>query len=326
MESSWLQFLAAPAVFVLFLPFVMVAARTSKDERRRQARFAMLQTGGAGGLSSGKQTELLKDVEQTPVGGFHTVVSRVTTGAKLDVLLLQANSQQTSSALLRHCSFFASAAMLIICLATRSLLVGVPLGLGAGLIPWLRLKLRATKRTDGMNKALPQVMDMISRALRAGHSLPAALGIVAEEAPEPARSAFAEVFQKQKFGLPLREALMEMIRCFSSEDLKVLVTAMLVQRETGGNLIQILDRTSTVIRERLKLQGDVRVHTAQGRMTGWVLCLLPVLMLCMLLLTDPSYPKVLLDDPLGRKLTCAGVALLALGAFLIHRIVKGIEV
>jgi tight adherence protein B len=312
-------------VFALFLPFVVVASRPSKEEQRMQARFSMLQTGGAGGLSSSEKTDPLKSVEKEPAGR-HATVARVVAWGNLDVLLLRAKSQRTPSALMRLCSLLAFGAWLITLLGTRSLAMGAAAGVGAGLMPWLHLKMRAKQRTDAMNKALPQVMDMISRALRAGHSLPAALGIVAEEAAEPARSAFGEVFQKQKFGLPLRDALMGMIRCFPSDDLKVLVTAMLVQRESGGNLIQILDRTSTVIRERLKLQGDVRVHTAQGRMTGWILCLLPLLMLCMLLLTNPSYPKVLLDDPLGRKLVWAGIALLALGALLIQRIVKGIEV
>ena len=318
--------LTALVVFALFLPFVLTAARTSKEEQRMRARFAMLQIGGAGGLSSNGKAELLKAAEQQPIGRYDIIMARIAVWANLDLLLLQANRQQTPSALIRLCGLLASGALLLAFLGTRSLFLSMALGAGAGTAPWLLLKVRARQRTDAMNKALPQVMDMISRALRAGHSLPATLGIVAEEAAEPARSAFGEVFQKQKFGLPLRDALMEMVRCFPSEDLKVLVTAILVQRDTGGNLVQILDRTSSVIRERLKLQGDVRVHTAQGRMTGWILCLLPVLMLGMLLLTNPSYPKVLLDDPLGRKLVYAGVALLALGAFVIQRIVKGIEV
>lgn len=319
-------FVTSLVVFGLFLPFVFMAARISKEERQMRARFAMLQSRGAGGLSSNGKAELLKAAEQEPVGRYATVMARVAARANLDVLLLQANAQQTPSAVIQLCGLIVSGGVLLALLGTRSLLLSLAFGAGAGMVPWLLLKVRARQRLDAMNKALPQVMDMISRALRAGHSLPATLSIVAEEAAEPARSAFSEVFQKQKFGLPLRDALMEMVRCFPSQDLKVLVTAILVQRDTGGNLVQILDRTSKVIRERLKLQGDVRVHTAQGRMTGWILCLLPVLMLGMLLLTNPSYPKVLLDDPLGRKLIWAGIGLLVLGAFLIQRIVKGIEV
>ena len=317
--------LFALLLFTLFLPFVYFASRTLDEERRMRARFAMLQSGGKGSLSPGTEVEL-RSAEQQPTGWGDMMIERVSTRLRLKQLLLEASSQQTPRHLLWLSGIVALGTVLLILLVTHNLLLVLLPGAGAGYCPWLLLKLRGKKRLAAMEKVLPQVLEMISRALRAGHSLPAALGIVAEEAAEPARSAFAEVFQKQKFGLPLRDALMELIHRFPSNDLKVLVTAILVQRDTGGNLVQILERTSAVIRERLKLQGDVSVHTAQGRLSGWILCLLPVLMLVLLLLTNPSYPRVLLDDPLGRKLLYGGVFLLGFGAFLIQRIVKTIEV
>ena len=321
-----LLFLIAFSSFLLFVPFIFLAARESQEDQRMRARFAMLQTGGAGGLSSSSQADLLKSSGQEARGVQAVVVLRLFAWLRLDKLLLQANSQQRPLALLQLSGAILCGTAILTVVATHIAWLGGVLGVAAGTIPWMLLRLRAKRRTTSMDKALPQVLDMISRALRAGHSLPAALGIVAEEAAEPARSAFGEAFQKQKFGLPLRDALMELVDCFPSQDLKVLVTAILVQRDTGGNLVQILDRTSLVIRERLKLQGDVLVHTAQGRMTGWILCMLPVFMLGILLLTNPSYPKALLNDPLGRKLVYAGVVLLGIGGFLIQRIVKGIEV
>jgi tight adherence protein B len=313
-------------IFVLFVPFIFVAARSSNEDNRMRARFTMLQTGGAGGLSSNKQVDLLKSTEDQSTRWGTAAIARVSSWLGMERLLLQANSQQKPRAVLRNCGLVGLSTGFLVLFGTRTPFLGLLVGALAQSVPWFLLSLRAKQRTAAMNKALPQVLDMISRALRAGHSLPAALGIVAEETGEPARSAFTEVFQMQKFGLPLRDALMELVRCFPSEDLKVLVTAILVQKDTGGNLVQILDRTSAVIRERLKLQGDVRVHTAQGRMTGWILCLLPVLMLGMLMISNPSYPRVLWDDPLGRKLMYSGVVLLGVGAFMIQRIVKGIEV
>jgi tight adherence protein B len=318
--------LTAFSIFILFLPFILLVARISKEDQRMRTRFALLQTGGAGGLSSSKQKDLLKSVEKEPAGFKETAVARVAAWLQLDLLLRQADSRLTPSTLLRICGGTILGTTALVFRPMHNVLLAGLIGGTAGSAPWLLLRLRARQRTSAMNKVLPQVMEMISRALRAGHSLPAALAIVAEEAAEPARSAFSEVFHKQKFGLPIRDALMELVACFPSEDLKVLVTAILVQRDTGGNLVQILDRTSTVIRERLKLQGDVRVHTAQGRMTGWILCLLPVLMLGFLLITNPSYPHILLEDPLGRKLVYGGVSLLGIGAFMIQRIVKNIEV
>lgn len=286
----------------------------------------MLQTGGAGGLSSSRQAELLKSVDQDTKTFQTAATARFVRWLRLDMLLLQADSSHTPQAVLRFCGVVVLGSTVSILALTRIPLLALTISAVLGSTPWLWLRARGKKRMAAMNKVLPQVLDMMSRSLRAGHSLPAALGIVAEEAAEPAHSAFGDVFQKQKFGLPLRDALLELVLHFPSEDLKVLVTAILVQQDTGGNLVQILDRTSAVIRERLKLQGDVRVHTAQGRLTGWILCLLPVLMLLMLMVTNPSYVKVLTDDSLGRKLMYGGVILLGVGAVMIQRIVKKIEV
>ena len=311
---------------VLFLPFIFLTGRVSEEDRKMRARFALLQTGGAGGLSSSNQVAVLRSAEEHSSGWIEQRIASLSALLQLEMLLLQADSQQTPRALLRLCALAACGTGLILLFCVHSLLLAFLLGVVAGAAPLCFLRLRVKRRTAAMNKVLPGVLDMISRALRAGHSLPAAIGIVAEEAAEPARSAFGDVFQKQKFGLPIRDALLELVRRFPSEDLKVLVTAILVQRDTGGNLVQILERTSSVIRERLKLQGDVRVHTAQGRMTGWILCSLPVLMLGMLTLSNPDYPKILTNDPLGRKLLYGGGVLLCVGGFLINRIVKQIEI
>ena len=312
--------------FVLFLPFIVLTGRIPDEDRKMRARFALLQSGGAGGLSSSSQLAQLINAEEQSSGWTEQKTANLSALLRLEPLLLQADSRQTPRALLRLCASTACGTGVLLLLCVHSLFLAFLLGVAAGAVPLFLLRLRVKRRTAAMNKVLPGVLDMISRALRAGHSLPATIGIVAEEAAEPARSAFGDVFQKQKFGLPIRDALMELIRRFPSEDLKVLVTAILVQRDTGGNLVQILDRTSSVIRERLKLQGDVRVHTAQGRMTGWILCSLPVLMLGMLTLSNPDYPKLLTNDPLGRKLLYGGGVLLCVGGFVINRIVKQIEV
>ncbi len=167
---------------------------------------------------------------------------------------------------------------------------------------------------------------MMSRALRAGHSMVAALGIIAEQAPEPAKTEFIEVFKKQNFGLPLRDALMQLLDRVPSQDLRVLVTAMLVQKDTGGNLAEILDRTVFVIRERLRIQGEIRTHTAQGRLTGWILCLLPIIMMFLINVVNPGYSKIMFEDPMGQKMLYAGGGLLLLGGYVIRSIINGIEV
>ena len=107
-----------------------------------------------------------------------------------------------------------------------------------------------------------------------------------------------------------------------SADLQIVITAMLVQKETGGNLVDILERTTAVLRDRMRIQGELRVRTAQGRLTGWILCLLPVVMFCLINAANPGYADVLVHDPVGRKLTYAGIGMMAVGGLLIRKIVR----
>jgi tight adherence protein B len=150
--------------------------------------------------------------------------------------------------------------------------------------------------------------------------------MLSTNAQEPAASEFGEIFKQQNLGLPLRDALMQLLDRVPSADLRVLVTAILVQKDTGGNLAEILDRTVFVIRERLRIQGEIQTQTAQGRLTGWILSSLPIVMLVLLNLVNPGYSSILLSDPFGRKLVYFSVGMLALGTFFIRRIVNGIEV
>ena len=312
-------------VFALFTPFVLLAGAKREEDQRMAARFAMLESRSAGGLSSIAIDELLKLREQSG-GWLQPVFQRLCVALRLDELLLQADSQSTTRQLLLMCVAVGVTTVFMVFLVFPAWPVELIAALVAGYSPLFALKVRRRRRVLAMEMVLPEVIDMMSRALRAGHSLPASLGMIAEQAPEPAKAEFSEVFRKQRFGLPLRDSLMELLARVPSQDLRVLITGILVQRDTGGNLTQILDRTSAVIRERIKLQGDIRVHTAQGRMTGWILCLLPVGMLLMINMINPGYSRTLTDDPLGRKLLYGGVALLAIGAFLIRRIVGRIEV
>jgi tight adherence protein B len=149
---------------------------------------------------------------------------------------------------------------------------------------------------------------------------------VAQQVPAPANAEFAEVFKKQKYGLPLRDALLQMIERVPSMDLKIMITAVLVQRETGGNLPGVLDRLVAVIRDRLRIQRDIRVHTAQGRLTGWILGILPPCLMTAINLISPNYSTAFLRDEVGRKMLYASVGLLLIGVLAIRRIVNGIEV
>ena len=318
-----IAFVATSAL--LMLPLLLLS-RPSEDDKKLQARFASISAKGTGGLVLNEQGDLLMSASTEPSNGFERLLARLAIAEKFKPLLLQANSDMTLRKLLLRCLLAEAVTTFLafIFLPVRS--VALLAGLAGGYIPILLLQLRRKRRIAAFNKALPDAVEMMSRSLRAGYSLVAAISVVAENAPEPAKSEFAEVFRKQNFGLPLRDALMELLDRVPSQDLRVFITGVLVQKDTGGNLAEILDRIVHVIRERLKIQGEIRTHTAQGRMTGWVLCSLPLVMLVVINFVNPGYSKALTDNPLGRKLLYAGLGLLAIGAFLIRHIVNAVEV
>ena len=241
--------------------------------------------------------------------------------AKFKILAVQSGANWKISAFLFYSVGIGTIVFLAGDLFFPALLLDTLLAIAGLCAPYMYLKHRRSSRLRQFNNALPDAIDMMARALRAGHSLSSAIEVLAEQAGEAVAVEFAAVFRQQNFGLPLRDALLQMAERIPSKDLRFLVTAMLVQKETGGNLTEILDRTTHVIRERLRIEGDIRVHTAQGRLTGWILTLLPVVMLFLLNLINPGYSHVLLHDPVGHKLLYASAGLLLMGSFVISRIV-----
>jgi tight adherence protein B len=192
----------------------------------------------------------------------------------------------------------------------------------AATVPFAYLQMCRTRYTTRFDRALPDAIDVVARSLRAGHSLSAAIEIISEQTQEPVRSEFRMVSKQQNFGLPFRDALLELADRVPSADLHFLMTAMLVQKETGGNLVEILERTNVVIRERLRLEGEVRIYTAQGRLTGWVLGLLPLGMFLLINLVNPGYGRILLHDPAGQKMMGVGIVQILIGMMIIRSIVK----
>jgi tight adherence protein B len=209
--------------------------------------------------------------------------------------------------------------------ATRGLLdswlAALPAALAGAFVPYAWLLFKRSSRLAKFNEALADAIDLMARALRAGHSMASSIEVIAEQSPEPLAGEFATCFQQQKFGIPYRDALLSMGERVPSEDLQFLITAILVQKETGGDLTDILDRTTAVIRDRIRIQGEVSTRTAQGRMTGWILSALPVVMLVVINIVTPGYTHVLFSDPLGQKLLIGGGILILIGGFIISKIV-----
>jgi tight adherence protein B len=317
------------AFFVMLITLFAIVAITmspSAEEKAVAKRLASIRAATGSGIVGQSQNGLLKVEEAGRFGWLEDILRQLPVTDRVQMLILQADSQTTFGTLILYSFGLAVAACFIVFLVLPFMPLVLAAAIAAASIPFVILGILRNRRIAKFNAGLPDAIDMIARSLRAGHSMVASISIVAEHAVEPVGSEFAEVFRKQNFGLPLREALTDLLARVPSQDLRVLVTAILVQKDTGGNLAEILDRTVKVIRERLRIQGEIRTHTAQGRMTGWILCALPVVMLVLINMVNPGYSDVLFHDPFGRELLYAGVVLLSLGAFVIRQIVNGIEV
>ena len=197
--------------------------------------------------------------------------------------------------------------------------VGLVLG---GFFPYSYASYRRTKRFQRFEELFPDAIDTLARAVRAGHAFTTALELIANELSEPVASEFRKLFEEQKFGLPVRDALMNLAGRMPLVDVKFFVTAVMLQRETGGNLAEILDNLSYVIRERFKIMRQVRVYTAQGRLTMMLLMGLPPLIVITMLTTSPAFIRPLFADPIGHVLIVAGVVLQTFGYFVIRKIIQ----
>jgi tight adherence protein B len=296
------------SVFIFFavVTFVVVMffTRPSATARAVERRLARVQIAG-NGANPGEAgaAEFLKQTNLSEIKWLNKLLEGWGTAHKISLLLAQAESSWSVSTVLFASAILGLMGFSIVRFWIADLAPGLIAGALATGFPTLILRARRERRLTRFNQKLPDALDLIARALRAGHSISAAIEIVAEEGAEPVRSEFGEVYKQQNFGIPQRDALLQLGRRVPSADLQIVITAMLVQKETGGNLVEILDRTTAVLRDRMRIQGELRIHTAQGRLTGWILCLLPVVMFCLISVANPGYAGVLVHDPVGRKLT-----------------------
>jgi tight adherence protein B len=192
----------------------------------------------------------------------------------------------------------------------------------AGAVPYIYLLILRERRLRLCDKLLPEAIDLMARGLRAGHALPAVLEMVGEEISEPLGVEFRTLHEEQTFGLPLRDAVMNMVSRVPRDDMRFLATAILLQKETGGNLAVILDKTAVVARERERLRGQLRIYTAQGRITGWILCIMPFLMFGLLSMLNWNTEKFLFTDHLGKISIYTGLGFMACGILAIRHIVN----
>jgi tight adherence protein B len=228
----------------------------------------------------------------------------------------------TVGAIVLACAFLATVAFAVVAIVSHSILAGIGGALLAGVLPILYVRRAAAKRLAAFEEQFPDAIDLMARALRAGHALPTAIQLVGDEIPAPVGTEFKLLFEQQNYGLSFGDAL----RGFSDRvpliDARFFVTALLTQREMGGNLSEVLENLASVIRERFKVKRQVRVVSAHGRITGFVLGCLPPAVGVALFVIAPDHIRILVDDPMGRTMLVGGLALQAIGVVIIRRIIQ----
>lgn len=315
MLSVWFLFIL---VLVASFAVVMFVTRPTVEEKRVRQRLEDI---AGGGVERADEPDLLRRVTYSDVPLLDELFRNVAFTRRLKAAISQANSSWTVGRLVATSVLIFAVAAWLASVFVPSLVLGLLVALGLAALPYVSVLAQRRRRFTKFEQTLPDAIDLMSRALRAGHSVAAAIEMVSQEVADPTGMEFRKTFEQQNFGLPFREALEDLSRRVPLPDLQFMVTAILVQKETGGNLAEILDKTANVIRERARLKGQLQIYTAQGRMTSWILGLLPFIMFVLLSMVNPAYTRVLIEDPLGQKLVMVGMALMALGFYVIRRIV-----
>jgi tight adherence protein B len=204
----------------------------------------------------------------------------------------------------------------------RAPLVGIPLGLVAAYFPFAYVRYQRKRRLIQFEEQFPEAIDLLARALRAGHAFTTALEMAATELSAPVGAEFRLMYDRQNFGMPVPDTLRDFAERVPMIDAKFFATAVLTQRESGGNLSEVLDNLSSVIRERFKVKRQVRVISAHGRMTGWVLAAMPPCLALALFMLNPKHMMILVNDPLGVQMIAVAITLQVLGTVIIRKLVN----
>jgi tight adherence protein B len=237
-------------------------------------------------------------------------------------LLNQADLKWTIGQLMSMCIACFVFPGYLVYLKTHSFLAGIGVGLVLGFMPVAWALHKRSARFNKFLAGLPEALDLMVSAMRAGHSLIAAMGLVARECPPPVGVEFKSCFEEQNYGLEVKTALDNLLERVPLQDLRIVCTAIMIQKESGGNLAEVLDKTAHVIRERFRLKRQIMVHTAQGRLTGWILTCLPIFLGIALYFLNPEMMSLLWTRPIGIKLIWTAVGMIITGGLIIRQIVN----
>jgi tight adherence protein B len=299
--------------------FAITALPGELAKRRLDRRLHDVAT-PAGDLAA--DDTILKQSAEGPLPALDRLVAKTMAGASLARLIEQSGTKTTPSAIVMMTLGAASVAALLAALFIHVPFAPIVAGAIGATIPYGWLRYKRSSRLKRFEEQFPEALDLLSRAIRAGHAFQTAMGMVGDDLSAPVGPEFKKTFDEQNFGLPLREALNQLAERTPLLDVRFFVTAVLIQRETGGNLSEILDNLAHVVRERFKIQRQVRVHTAHGRFTGYVLLGLPAALAIVLSFINPEHMQVLFREHLGQMMLLSAIVLQTIGFIWIRQVIK----
>jgi len=318
-----------PLVFIFFTVIAVVEGialfiswRNNPEKRRINQQLQVL----------ARQRELLlndnlditrKSRELSSIPWLNRLLLRIPSLMPTDRLIEQARAPYSMGVYILTAILLFFIGTFVFHLLTRTFLVAVPAGLALGYLPFLYLIFKKNGRMKKFDAQLPDALDLMARALKAGHAFPGGLQMVAREFDEPLGTEFAKLVEEVNFGVGVEEALRNLANRFdTSSDLKFFSVAVMIQRESGGNLAEILESIARIIRERFKLMGNIRTLSAEGRISAWILGALPFLIAFYIFSVNPEYIKVLRTDPIGNLLVVVALLMMISGIVVMNKMIK----
>jgi len=290
-------------------------------QRRFDRRLRDVSTESEPESEASDQT-VVKRLVEGPLPAVDRFMARTQAGGWLGRLIEQSGVRTTVSAVMVMSVIIAAACALTAHAFARLPFASLGAAIVGGLLPFAWLRHRRSSRLKKFEEQFPEALDVLSRAVRAGHAFQSALSMAADELPAPVGPELKKTFEQQNYGLPLRDALNQLSERVAILDVRFFVTAVLIQRDTGGNLAEILDNLAHVVRERFKIQRQVRVHTAHGRFTGYVLLALPAFLAFALSFLNGEHMGPLFHEHMGRMMLTGALGLQTVGYFWIRKVIK----
>jgi tight adherence protein B len=271
---------------------------------------------------SDQVVDLRKQELLSAIPWINRMLLKIELAPRLRLMLYQSSLKWTAGGLMLMCATAFVVASYLVHLKTDNTIVSIVVGAGIGALPFMYVLWKRSSRFKKFETELPDALDLMVSALRVGHSLNSALSLVSREAPDPVSTEFRICYDEQNYGLELRTAIDNLVTRVPLQDLKIVATAILIQKESGGNLAEVLEKTASVIRERFRLKRQIMTHTAQGRLTGLILTLLPVGLGFLLYMVNPKEMSLLWTRDIGIKLLYAAGGMIFVGGLVIRQIVN----